>query len=246
MDKINGHLHLTDILYRLIDYAKYIVLAMLVFALLGAALYKQPAPVGSQEYRADISLYIIDTEKGVLDYSDLQVASNLLYDYVNAFSNLNVQKKVIQKLNLPYNEMQLESMVYVSNPKDTHILQISVYSIDPDEAVKMAEAYAEVASEFIAEKMNTSRMSVWEEAHIASAPLVMKVDTVAGRIRNAVFAGIAGLFLACAMIICITLIDSRVRAPKDLEADTGIPMFGVLTQQEIKDTVVTFSAKRRA
>jgi len=233
VDRINGQLDLTDILFRLLDYMKYIAAAALVLAVLGAVMYKEPKLL--QKYRAEISLYIVDTEKGELNYGDIQVASYLICDYMNAFENLSVRRAVIQALNLPYDEIKLSGMVDVRHPEDTHILEVSVYSADPDEAVKIAEAYAKAVSEFIAEKMSISRLPIWEEAHIAFDPVSMKADAPAGRIRSAVFCGIAGLFLSCASVICITLLDARVRAPKELETDVGIPVFGVLTQQKIKN-----------
>lgn len=244
MDRINGHFDLTDILYRLLDGAKYIVLITLVFAGLSAAMYRESVSSDPLEYRAETLLYIVDTENGELDYGNLQKATELIPDYISAFDNLSVRKEVIRTLKLPYDEVQLENKVFVANPEDTHILQISAYSENKNEAMKIVETYAEVASKFIEEKLKISKLSVWEEAHITYAPVVTAADPVAGRIRNAVFGAIAGLFMSCAVIIFMALVDNRVRSPKDLEADAGVAIFGVLTQQKVKNTIVTFSAKK--
>ena len=246
MDRINGHFDLSDILYRLIDGVKYIVLVTLIFAVLGAVMYRESVQSGSQEYRAETLLYIVDIGNGELDYGKLQKATELIPDYVSAFNNLGVRKEVIRTLKLPYDEVQLQNKVFIANPEDTHILQVSAYSDDKDEALKIVEAYAEAGSKFIEEKLMISNLSVWEEAHITYAPVIKAADPMAGRIRNAVFGGIAGLFMTCAMIIFIALVDNRVRSPKDLEADAGVAIFGVLTQQKVKNTIVTFSAKKEA
>ena len=70
---------------------------------------------------------------------------------------MEVHEAVISNLNLPYSYSQMKNMLSVVNASDTRMLDITVTSPSPTEAAAIANEYAEVASQYIADTMATDK-----------------------------------------------------------------------------------------
>ena len=230
MDNSSETLDLMDLLYRLMDNAKYIALSIFLSAVLAVLLCA--GAFRHAGYTARTALFLTGTGEAALNYGDLQMADSLLNDCIAAFSNRNVQREVIEKLNLVQDAEALEQMTEVHNPESTHILTITVNATSEADAVAIAGTYAETVADFIGSRMMTPTFSVWEEAHIVGTPEDARVKCIAAMARWALVGGMAGMLLSCAATVLRTLADERVRSPKELEANAKITVFGVLTEQE--------------
>ena len=85
---------LVELLYRLLEKARYRILAALLGALIaGGYTYLFVKPT----YRATSRLYVLNTSS-VINVSDLQMGSNLAKDYIEAFSTYGVYERAIRIL----------------------------------------------------------------------------------------------------------------------------------------------------
>lgn len=219
-------INLVDLMYRLIEKAKYIVIAAIIGGLLAwcyTQFYVTPM------YSATSKLYVLNSQDSAINLSDLQVGTYLAADYQEVFKNWHVHEMVIQDLNLPYSYKQLSDMLDISNPKDTRVLYIKVTAPDPNEAKAIADSYAKVAREFIAAAMETEEPNLFEEALLptsASSP---------NKTRNTLLGFILG-FVLCAGVITVKFImDDRIRNSEDIERCIGIPTLGVMPLQKNED-----------
>lgn len=221
-ESVDGEIDLVELLYRLIEKWKIIVLACLLGALIAAVCtFYFITPM----YTATSKLYVVNAKDSAINLSDLQIGNYLASDYTEVFSNWHVHEMVLQRLGLDYTYSQLAEMVSVENPKDTRILYVNVVSDDPHEAKDMADTYAQVAREFIAVKMDTEQPNIFEEALLPSRP------SSPNKSRNIIMGFMIGLILSCSVIIAQFLMDDRLRSADDIEKYVQLPTLGVMPKQ---------------
>ena len=221
-ESVDGEIDLVELLYRLIEKWKIIVLACLFGALIAAVCTFYFI---TTMYSATSKLYVVNAKDSAINLSDLQIGNYLASDYTEVFSNWHVHEMVLQRLGLDYTYSQLAEMVSVENPKDTRILYVNVVSDDPQEAKDMADTYAQVAREFIAVKMDTEQPNIFEEALLPSRP------SSPNKSRNVIMGFMIGLILSCGMIVAQFLMDDRLRSADDIEKYVQLPTLGVMPKQ---------------
>lgn len=213
---------LVELMYRLLEKWKIIVLACILGALI-AGVYT--IFFVTPKYEATSKLYVVNAKDSAINLSDLQIGNYLASDYTEVFSNWHVHEMVLQRLGLDYTYTELSSMVSVSNPKDTRILYITVTSTDPQEAKDMADTYAQVAREFIAAKMDTKQPNIFEEALLPSRP------ASPNKTKNVLMGFVLGFVLCCGVIVVQFLTDDRLRSADDIEKYVQLPTLGVMPKQ---------------
>ena len=213
---------LMELLYRLIEKMRYIVTATVACALAAALITMLFI---SPKYTARAKLYVKNGSGSGINLSDLQIGNYLASDYTEVFSNWHVHERVIENLNLPYDYDQMNEMIDISNPNDTRILYIGVTSKDAREAQQIANEYARVAQEFIADKMETSEPSLFEEALLPSKP------TSPSLTKNTLLGFFAGLLCSCGFFVVQFLLDDRIRTSEDIERISGLTTLGMMPVQ---------------
>ena len=136
---------LAELFYRLLDKAKFIIVAALLGAIIAFCVTK-------------------------FFMTPMYQASAKASDYVQVFDNWHVHEMVKRRLNLDYTYAQMGKMISVENPTNTRILKVTVQSDDPQEAADMALTYVQVAREFIAAKMDMDMPTIFEEPQLPTRP----------------------------------------------------------------------------
>ncbi len=226
---------LVELMYRLLEKWKIIVLACILGALI-AGVYT--ICFVTPMYTATSKLYVVNAKDSAINLSDLQIGNYLASDYTEVFSNWHVHEMVLERLGLDYTYSQLSNMVSVTNPQDTRILYVAVQSSDPQEAKDLADTYAQVAREFIAVKMDTEQPNIFEEALLPSRP------SSPNKSKNVLLGFVIGLVLSCGIIVVQFLMDDRLRSADDIEKYVQLPTLGVMPKQE-KDAQLHRSASSK-
>ena len=216
---------LVALFYRLLEKFHWILLTALVGA--GIALVivsKFVTPM----YQATAKIYIVGSDT-TISLSDLQIGSNLAADYQEVFKNWHVHELVDNRLNLNYSYTKLAGMISVTNPSNTHVLYVSAKSPDPVEAKTLADAYAQVAREFIATKMDMREPNIFEEARMPSAPVSPQ------KTRDIIIGFLLGGLLAAAIVTIKFLSVVRILSGEDIEKVGGLATLGIIPLQDIGD-----------
>ena len=121
-------------------------------------------------YKATATIYVVSRNDSVLNFSDLQVGSELTSDYIKVFEMWEVHEKVISNLDLDYTYTNMASMLSVTNTSDTRMLDITVTNPDPEEAAAIANEYADVGAKYISEKMKTDEPTLMSSARVPENP----------------------------------------------------------------------------
>ena len=216
---------LVALFYRMLEKIHWILLTALIGAVIaGIIVFKFVTPI----YQATAKIYIVGSDT-TISLSDLQIGSNLAADYQEVFKNWHVHELVDKRLNLNYSYSKLTSMISVSNPANTHVLYVSAKSPDPQEAKMLADAYAQVAREFIATKMDMREPNVFEEAMLPSRPVSPQ------KTRDIVIGFLLGGLLAAAIVTIKFLSDDRILSSEDVAKVGGMSTLGMIPLQELEE-----------
>lgn len=213
---------LAELFYRLLDKAKFIIVAALLGAIIAfcaTKFYMTPM------YQASAKLYVLNSSGTSLNLSQIQLSSSLASDYVQVFDNWHVHEMVKRRLNLDYTYAQMGSMISVENPTNTRILKVTVKSDDPQEAADMALTYVQVAREFIAAKMDMDMPTIFEEPQLPTRPYAPSTT------KNTMLGFMLGLLLMCGIVVVQFLVDDRVRNADKLEKQLGLATIGMMPVQ---------------
>ena len=224
---------LMELLYRLIEKLKYIVLSAVLCALI-AGVYSFFVVVPM--YQATAKLYVINSKDSALNLSDLQIGSFLTSDYQEIFKTWEVHEMVIQELGLDYTYGKLSGMLSVSNPPSTRILNITATSADPVEATDIANTYAKVAKKFISTTMDTA------EPNVLSIALKPTTPVSPNKTMNVLLGFMLGALLAIGIITVQFVLDDKIKTADDIQRYAGLPNLAMVPVLGFGDT----NAKLRA
>lgn len=213
---------LAELFYRLLDKAKFIIVAALLGAIIAFCVTKF---FMTPMYQASAKLYVLNSSGTSLNLSQIQLSSSLASDYVQVFDNWHVHEMVKRRLNLEYTYAQMGKMISVENPSNTRILKVTVQSDDPQEAADMALTYVQVAREFIAAKMDMDMPTIFEEPQLPTRPYSPST------MKNTVLGFLLGLLLMCGIVVVQFLADDRVRNADKLEKQLGLATIGMMPVQ---------------
>ena len=224
---------LKELFFVLLGKWKVIFLSGLLCALMGLVWANFMIP---EKYESKTSVYIISQQKESIAYADLQIGTVLTKDYEILVKGRTVLETVIEQLELNMTYGQLNSMVSVSVPESTRIIEISVRTEDPYLSRDIANAVREVSSKNIAQVMGLEAINVVETANLPEhrcSPNVKKLTMLGG---------MAGVVLACGLIAVLFLLNDTIRTPDDVEKYLGISTLGIIPMD---DELVADEKRRR-
>jgi len=214
---------LMEFIYRLLAHWKMII----CFALAGflIALYYTIYMV-TPMYKATATIYVLNNSDSVVNLADLQIGTNLTQDYIQVFSMWEVHEKVMQNLGINKSYSYMKSIVKVTNTSNTRMLNISVTVADPKLAAELANEYAKVGSNYIAETMQMVKPSMMSTALEPTSPVSPN------KRRNAVVGFMLGAVVAAGIVFIQMLLDDNVKTAEDIRKFIGIETLAVIPVEE--------------
>lgn len=113
-------------------------------------------------YQATATIYVIDDSP--LNLSNIQLGNALTEDYICILESREVFEDVKAKLGFDYSYSQIQNMLSVTIIDNTRMLDITVQCKNAQQAEDMANAYAELGGQKIAQRMATQIPSVVSQA----------------------------------------------------------------------------------
>lgn len=210
---------LVELMYRLLGGWKLIVSLTLLLAV-GAGIYTtyRVTPM----YQATSTIYVLSRSDSAINMSDLQLGTALTQDYIKVFKMWEVHEEVISNLNLPYSYSLMRSRLSVANDSGTRMLDITFTSPSAEEAAAVANEYAKVASQYIADTMSTDKPNIMSVALVPSSPVSPN------RTKNIMIGFMLGAILSCGIITVQMLMDDKYKTAEDIRKYTGLATLAVV------------------
>ena len=217
---------LWELFMALRDKLVIIILAAMAgtfLAYLGSTLLITPT------YDSSTKIYVLNkqNEESTVTYNDLQSATQLTKDYMQMVKTRPVLEEVISTRGLEdVTYDKLAEKIAVSNNSDGRIITITATDKDPKQAKAVADAVRNAVSDQIVKVMDVKAVNVVEEANLPmdkARPSNMK---------NAAIGGFLGLFLSCAIVVLMAIMDDRIKTSDDVEKYLGLSVLGTIPIEE--------------
>lgn len=218
-------INLKELFWTLVSRWKLILLAMMIGALLLGAYHTF---LLNPVYQADASIFITNNDS-VITVSDLQLSSELTEDYAKIIKSRTVLKEVIKELELNMDFKQLGQLVEVTNPKDSHIITITVTCGDMELCRNIANSLMNVGVERIYQVVGSSEPTVIDYSEAEA------VEEITPGLANYLMKGaVFGAGLVCALIVLRFLTDTTLKTEEDIRKYLRMPVLSVVPYFEEK------------
>ncbi|MBO4901305.1 MAG: capsular biosynthesis protein [Lachnospiraceae bacterium] len=180
-------------------------------------------------YESNALLYVLTKSTSITSLADLQTGANLTQDYLIVTKGRPVLDKVIDHLSLPEDYEELEKKVEVRNPNNTRFIEIIVQDEDPERAKVICDKIAEVAADFIAEKMDQDPPNLVQGGYADGKPVSH------GPVFFTAVGFAAGFAIAAVLIILSYLFNDDLVSPEDVETKAGLRVLAMLPVEEAEE-----------
>ena len=177
-------------------------------------------------YEATSTIYVLSNSDSAINISDLQLGTALTQDYIKVFKMWEVHEGVISNLELPYSYNQMRQMLSVSNDANTRMIDITITLPDAVAAADIANEYARVVSQYIADTMSTDKPNIMSVALIPSNPVSPN------KMLNVLIGLISGAMIGGFWIVVKTLINDTYKTAEDISRFTGWTTLAVIPVEE--------------
>ena len=181
------------------------------------------------QYESTSELYVLSKSTSITSLADSQMGSSLTNDYIVIVKGRPVLDQVIANLELNETYKSLYGKISLENPSNSRVLKITVTDADPNIAKAIADEVAEVASAYIAEKMEQDPPNIIQKGYADGQPVSPNV------IKNTVLGAMAGFVLSMAIIVLANLFNDTIATPEDVEKKIGLNVLGTLPVEESED-----------
>lgn len=181
------------------------------------------------QYESTSELYVLSKSTSITSLADIQMGSSLTNDYIVIVKGRPVLDQVIANLQLNETYKSLYGKISLENPSNSRVLKITVTDADPNIAKAIADEVAEVASAYIAEKMEQDPPNIIQKGYADGQPVSPNV------IKNTVLGAMAGFVLSMAIIVLANLFNDTIATPEDVEKKIGLNVLGTLPVEESED-----------
>ncbi len=226
-DNAAATIDLVELMYHLLGSWKMLVCLALAFAV-AAGVYTSffVTPL----YQATSTIYVLSRRDSAINMSDLQIGTALTSDYIKVFKMWEVHEEVISNLNLSYTYQQMRDMLSIVNENNTRMLDITVTSPSPSEAAAIANEYAKVASQYIADTMATDKPNIMSVALVPANPVSPN------KTKNILLGMILGLMLGAGIVVLHMLTNDTYKTAEDIRKYTGLVTLAIVPIENENDS----------
>lgn len=222
----------------------YLIRARLAVIILAGILCATAVGLGSKflitpQYTSKTQLYILSKTTSLTSLADIQLGSQLTQDYMVMVKSRTVVSQVIQDLDLDMDYDELGSIIEVTNPTNTRILEISCTYPNAFMAKKIVDDFAKVSKTRIAQIMDSEEPTVIDQGYASMIPSSPNTK------KNAIIGGIIGILLAAAIIIILHLMDDTIKSSEDVEKYLGLSTLGLIPIETGVEKQVQLDKKKR-
>ena len=228
---------LIELLYHFLSKWYLLMIGLLIGAgIAGAYTYYRITP----KFTATAKLYMVSNSSDtIVDLSDFNIGNSLSSDYRELIRVRPILEEVIEEEELSYTYEQLRKMITISTISDTRILQISVTSTSPAEAMTVANALADKATEEIPVLMDTTKPNIAERAIVPTQKSSPSMK------RNVAMGGLIGLLFVAAILTVLFLIDDTMSSAEEVQKKLGIMPLTIIPESEFPGSVSGSKSRRK-
>ena len=171
------------------------------------------------QYEATSIIYILSKTTSITSLADLQIGSQMAADFQIIATTREVLEPIRQQYDVRGEFEDYEDFVEnvdVTNPTNSHMLQITVTYPDPNVAAQISNAIADQLKVQIAEVMSTDSPSTVERAVVAEEP------SSPHTLINCAVGGLVFFVVVAGVILAGHFLDDTIKDSEDVSKYLGL------------------------
>ena len=228
------------VVQALMKWAWVIVAAAIVFGLVA---WIFSATMITPTYRSGFTAYVNNKQTsstGSTTTSDLSASIALAYVYGEIIQSRTVLTEAADKCGLDYSYGVLSSKVTISVADTTAIINVYVEDTDPQTAMALAAAIADVAPAHVARVVDNSSMRIVDEPILPTSQYAPNNGT------NALIGALLGIVAAVVMVLVLEVLNDYVQTGEELEKRYNVIAIGVIPDMDQAEKVHSSYSYARA
>ena len=201
---------------------KFIIIAVaIIFAVVGGGYsvkFKKPM------YKASTTLLLAQNyeqesnkQENEITQTDISLNQKLVSTYSELVKSKTVIKTVLQNLGMDEQlEEKIADNITVNAVSDTQVIEITYINEDANIAFNIANELSNVFCDKVKEIYNINNVYIVDKAEMPEEPYNIN------HIKTTSIFGLAGGVLTCAIVFILSLFDTTVKTPEDIEKNTGL------------------------
>lgn len=179
-------------------------------------------------YKVNMTLFIGNNfensdARSLTDSVDLY--QKLMKTYVLIAKSSVVAEKTIQKLNLTASPEDLQDSISVSTKQDTQVLDISLKSKDPMQAVETINTFGQAFIDEGKRLYPTGDVKIIDSAKFPTSPANPSI------FLNIAIAAFLGFILSAGIVVTAELLNRTIRTEEDVEKYLNTPVLGMIFKE---------------
>ncbi len=204
----------------------WIIIAFVVGAVIAGVITKFAI---TPKYTATSTMYMVSSSTGsVVDLTDLNLGTSLSSDYIELIKTRPIVESVIEDLDLDYDYKTVLGMMNISVVTGTRIIKIAITSEDPEEAMMMANRFAEKTEIQIPLLMDTPKPNIAEQAILPTTKSSPSLT------RNVLIGALICLVLMLIVLTVMYLMDDTLKSAEDVEKYFGVMPLTTIPEGKIE------------
>lgn len=226
-----------DFLKLFFYYVKRIWIIVLCAVIGYVSMYLYTAKMLPDTYTASGTMYVYNGNPNAVNYqytssSDLNSAVQLIDTYMVVIKSNKVLDAITEKLAPKYPDITpgfIAGSLSAGNVSETSVLQIRSTTRDPQLSTDIANAVLDVAPEEIIRVVNAGSCEVIDYASLPMSPDFRNPS------RRGAVGALAGILLACVILLIRYLLDRRVSDAKELTDSYTPPVLASIQREKADD-----------
>ena len=162
------------------------------------------------QYKATSSIFVFSKSTSLESLASIQIQNNLTGDYQYISMQRDTLEDVINELALDTDYETLKKTVSITNPSNTHVLEISATHSNPVIAANISNSLAEKVRESISDIMNTDKPSVVQRAVVPEKKFSPSTT------KNTMIGALAAAVVIIGIITVKYLLDDTIKTDEDV------------------------------
>ncbi|HEU4963697.1 MAG TPA: Wzz/FepE/Etk N-terminal domain-containing protein [Bacilli bacterium] len=177
------------------------------------------------EYEATATI-LVQSKSGndQVAYNDVLVGQKLVKTYSEILKSRQIAEDVRQHLGLDLSNQQLLNKVRVTAANDSLVTSITVTDTKPEQAVAIANGFAQSFYANLGNIMKIDNVSILDEAKLPEHPAPVRPKPY----LNMAIAFVLGLMAGVGLAFLLEFLDNTVKREEEIEELLGLPVLGVI------------------
>lgn len=162
--------------------------------------------------------------------AEININQKLVSTYSEVVKSKNIIRQVKENLKINTDENALRKNIKVSAVEDTEIIEITVNSLVPENAAKIANEIAKVFSEKVKEIYNIENVQVLDEAEVSTEPSNIHHS------KDIVIFAFIGAVVAVMYVLIANMLDTTIKTAEEVEKEFKIPVIASIPVYDVPET----------